>query len=288
MAGFANWLAYSQVRRVIMMAAMFPLPVLGILSSAIIAMTAQQRGWQKALAEMLFALALLTAMSLLVGLPVTATAFAAMNWGLLLVLGSIVGATRSLTLATQVAVILGLAALLGMRLVLGDPVEFWTPVLEQLYADLAVDGVELQVDLRAQASIAGAALLTGTFVGGMLSLLLGSRWASVLVPQPEVQPFAELRLGYALGGLAAVAGIASILSVPADGALLILGTAFMLQGLAVVVWWSQLKMWPGGWWLGALVVMLLLPNVFVMVTILLAAVGFVDNWYDLRRTSWKL
>jgi hypothetical protein len=228
-------------------------------------------------------------MSLFVGLDFVAVlALAAVNWGVLLILGAVVGATRSITLAVQVAVVTALVVLLGMQVVLGDQVAFWTPVLEKLYGDLAADGLNVEVDIAAQAGIASAALIAGTFVGSMISLFLGSRWASSVVPQPEVQPFAELRMGYALGLLAAAAGIGVLLSVPTGGVLLIFGVAFMLQGLAVVAWWSQLRMWPGGWWLGVLVVMLIVPSLFVLVTMSLATLGFVDNWYGLRRTSFKL
>ena len=78
------------------------------------------------------------------------------------------------------------------------------------------------------------------------------------------------------------------MSLPTGGAVLLLGTAFMFQGLAVLIWWSRMWAWPGGWWLGLLVVMMLLPSIFVLVTMSLATVGFIDNWYGLRRTAFKL
>jgi hypothetical protein len=288
-AAIAHWLAASQARRIVFMATLFPFPFMGPVSSAIVAMTAQTGGVNRALTECVYALALLAGMAWIVGLELPLVlGSAGLSWGIVLLMGAIVGQTRSFTLAVQAAVMLALGALLVLPVVLGDPVSFWTPILERIYADLAADGFSIEVDIEAQAGITGAALITGAFVGVLLSMLLGARWANVVAPQFEVQSFAELRLGYAIGGLAALAGLAGLVNLPTGGAVLLLGTAFMFQGLAVLIWWSRMLAWSGGWWLGLSLAMLILPSILVLVTMSLATVGFIDNWYGLRRTSVKL
>ena len=71
--------------------------------------------------------------------------------------------------------------------------------------------------------------------------------------------------------------------VPCSGALLIFGAAFMFQGMAVVAWWAHGLGWPKGWWIGLCIPPILLPDFLIIEAALLSALGFVDNWYDLRR-----
>ncbi len=284
MAAFAQWLAALRIRRVVFMAAFFPLPFFGLVSSAIVAMNAQLRGGYHALTDCLLALALLVAMAAFAGLDLgLVVGAAAFSWFVMAGLGNIVVSTRSLTLAIQGAVMLALIALLGLELAIGDAVAFWSPVLEKAYTDLAAQGVDIQVDIASQAEITGAAIVAGTLIGTLLSLLLGTSWARAVNSELVAQPFAELRLGYVIGGLAALTGLAVVFGLPTAGALLVFGTAFVFQGIAVLAWWAGQLEWPGGWWIGLLVVAVLLPQIFVLVVMLLATVGFVDNWYGLRR-----
>jgi len=266
------------------MAALFPLPFFGLVSSGIVAMNAQLRGGYDALADCALALMLLAVMAGFVGLDFgLVMGAAALSWLIMAGLGNIVAATRSMTLAIQASVVLALLALLGLELIIGDPVRFWSPILEQAYADLAAQGVDIQVDIASQAKITGAALVAGTLIGTLLSLLLGSAWARAVKPDLAVQPFAELRLGYVIGGLAALSGLGVMFDWSSAGALLVFGTAFMFQGIAVLAWWAGRFNWPAGWWLGLLAVAVLLPQMFVLLIMVLATVGFVDNWYGLRR-----
>ncbi|MEC9376346.1 MAG: hypothetical protein VYA80_08280 [Pseudomonadota bacterium] len=270
------------------MAALFPLPFLGIVGNCIPAMTGQLFGFRQALIESFLALGLLAVTATFIGVEISSIlGLAIISWGILLILGNLVGRTRSMTLAIQGCVVLALSVLLIFQILLGDPQSFWQPILESIYSDLAVQGLNIDIDINAQAAIASSALITGMLIGTLFSLLLGSRLASIIAAHPEVEPFSELRLGYFIGSLAVFVALASIFSMPTSGALLLFGTAFMFQGVAVLIWWSKLKSWPSLWWLGLIALALILPSMFLLITITLSIVGFIDNWYGLRRQDYK-
>ncbi len=75
------------------------------------------------------------------------------------------------------------------------------------------------------------------------------------------------------------------LGVNLDGALLVFGAGFALHGLSVLSYWGRHRGWFRGWWLGQLILPVLLPQLMLVEASLLAAIGFVDNWFDLRRAG---
>ncbi|MCP4001318.1 MAG: hypothetical protein GY727_10455 [Gammaproteobacteria bacterium] len=281
---FATWLAAQRIRRVVLIAALFPLPVLGMISAAIVVMVAQVRGLRETLLDCVLALVLLAGIAWFANMeaPVLLGS-AAISWLLWVVLGTIVVRTGSLALAVQSAVIIALAGLVVFNLVIGDPVAYWGQVLEVLYADLAQQGFEITADIEQQAQLMSGIVIAGSLTGGMIALLLGSAWASHLSNGNYAQQFVELRLGYVIGGLAALAGIAGLFGFGLDGTLLIFGAAFVFHGIAVVAWWSRYRNWPGGWWIGLCILPILLPDFSIFILALLSMLGFVDNWYGLRR-----
>lgn len=281
---FAAWLVAQRIRRVVFIASLFPLPLLGMVSAAIIVMAAQVRGLRETLLDCVLALVLLAGIAWFadMDLPVLLGS-AAISWLLWLVLGTIVTRTGSLTLAVQAAVIIALAGLVIFNLAIGDPTAYWGQTLEVLYADLAKQGFEITVNIEQQAKLMSGVVIAGSLTGGIIALLLGSAWASRLSDGNYAQQFVELRLGYVIGGLAALAGVAGLFGFSFDGVLLIFGAAFVFHGIAVVAWWSRRRNWPGGWWIGLCILPILLPDFSIFILALLAMLGFVDNWYGLRR-----
>ncbi len=286
MSGFATWLVAQRARRVVFIAGLFPVPGLGLISAAVVVMVAQVKGPREALLDCVFALIVLAGMAWFSGMNVPLLlSSAAISWLLWLVLGTIVARTGSLALATQVAVLVALAGLAVFNLATNDPVAYWTEVLELLYADLATQGIVVTADIEQQARLMSGAIIAGSLTGGMIVLLLGSAWASRVLGGNFGQQFTQLRLGYVIGGLAALAGVAGLLGMGLDGALLIFGVAFMFHGIAVVAWWSRRRGWPRGWWIGLCILPILLPDLLLIEVALLAVLGFVDNWYGLRSTQ---
>ena len=285
MNGFAAWLLAQRARRVVFIASLFPLPVLGMISAAIVVMDTQIKGPREALLDCTLALLLLAGIAWFADMDTPILLGSAMvSWVLWLVLGTIVARTGSLTLAVQAAVIIALAGLVVFNLVIGDPVAYWAQVLEVLYADLAEQGLEITANIEQQARLMSGVVIAGSLTGGLIALLLGSAWASRISGGNYAQQFSELRLGYVIGGIAALMGVAGLFGFGFDGAVLVFGAAFVFHGIAVVAWWSRRRNWPGGWWIGLCILPILLPDFSIVFLALLSVLGFVDNWYNLRRT----
>jgi hypothetical protein len=283
---FAKWLAAQRVRRVVFIAVLFPLFGLGIISAAIVLMIAQVKGPREALLDCLIALVLLAGMAWFSGLEVPLlVASAAVSWAIWVGLGTLLARTGSLALAAQVLVLAAIAGLVAFNLMIEDPIVYWSQLLEAFYTDLAGQGLEVTVDIEQQAGLMSGVLLAGSLTGAMLVLLLGSSWASRVLGGNFGQQFRELRLGYVIGGVAALTGIAGLFGLDFNGALLVFGVAFMFHGIAVVAWWAVSRGWPRGWWIGLLILPVLLPELLVIGATLLSAIGFVDKWYGLRRAN---
>jgi hypothetical protein len=282
----ANWLAAQRARRVVFIAGMFPLPFLGLLSAATVVMTAELNGVKAAVTDAGLALLVLAGIAWAAGMDVPLLAVSAVvSWGVWLTLGSVAGRTGSLTLAVQTAVMLALLALAALLVIVGDPAQYWVVLLEQLYSDLLEQGLllEAEVDIARQAQFMTGLVIAGSLTGSLIGLLLGTSWAGAVRKDDPLAQFRDLQLGYVIGVLAALIAIAQLLGVDTAGAPLIFGAAFMFHGIAVVAWWANELSWPRGWWLGCCIIAILLPDLFLAVLLLLAAVGFVDNWYSLRR-----
>lgn len=276
----------QRARRVVFIAGMFPLPGLGLLSAAMLIMVAQLRGPREAIVDGILAMLLLTAIALLVGmdLPVLAVT-AGLSWLVWVGLGALQGWSGSLQLTVQVAVVVALAVLVAMLLLLDDATGYWMSVLETLYKDLAEQGVKIETDVRAQAGLMSGVVVAGSLTGSLLALCLGSSWASTVAGGDFGAQFRQLRLGLVIGVLAVVVGLAEWLGLSTSGALLVFGAAFTFQGVAVLAWWADALAWPRSWWIGLCILLILVPNFLIIGLALLSAIGFIDNWYNLRRKT---
>jgi len=244
-------------------------------------MSIQLFGAKEALNDCLLALALLTGIAIVAGGDASMLMLSAgLSWALWLLLGGLVRKTGSLTLAVQATVMLALAGLGLMLALLDDPVAYWTEMLTTIYADYDID---VPADLNEQAVLMSGVVAAASMMGAIISLLLGSSWASNVGSGTYREQFRRLRMGYFLGGLAALTGVAELFGVDLAGLLLVFGAAFMFQGISVVAWWGNLLRWPRGWWIGLCVLPILSPVFFVVVGMVFATLGFVDNWYGLRK-----
>lgn len=284
MSAFATWLAGHRIRRIVIIAGLFPLPLLGLVSSAVVVMAASLRGPREALIDCLASLFLLLGLGVMTGMDVQVLGVsAAVSWPVWIGLGALAGRTGSATLAVQAAVLLAVAGLLLFLAAIGDPVAYWQPILEVWYADLASQGLELQADLRQQAAMMSGALAAFALSGLLFASLLGLSWTWRITGRTLGEEFSQLRLGYVIGLLAAAAGVLALVGMPLNGALLIFGVAFAFQGAAVLAWWARKLDWPKSWWLALVILPLVFLSVLALELALLAALGFVDNWFSLRQ-----
>jgi hypothetical protein len=129
--------------------------------------------------------------------------------------------------------------------------------------------------------VIGASVLSTLFLAVMLGL-----WLDRDVADGDWRrQFLELRLGKVLS-VGVVAAVALLLAGSVGlggGALLVLGTAFVAQGLAIVHWTAGHRSWPGIWRLAFYGPLLLGAPVAGLLLLALAIAGLVDNVFSLRR-----
>lgn len=288
---FGAWLAARRVPRVAFIAGFFQLGLFGVFSTAVVMLAAIARGWRVAVTDCLVAGVLLVGFALAAGGPWQLFAWSAGTfWPLAIGLGSLTGQFGTLTLPLQALLVLAAVLVLIFSITVGDTTAYWIGALQAMAAEFEAAGVELgSPDVLAM----WAPMMTGLMaslavISVVLALLLGSWWAAG-AGGPSLGPmFRKLRFGNVIGGAAALAGIASIAGGGqlANDLLLVLATGFVLQGLAVVHWYAKVKQWPSPLLLAVYLPMLPIlvgPVVAATMWFGVAAVGFVDNWFPLRR-----
>jgi hypothetical protein len=287
-SGFAAWVAAHRLRRVVFIAGLFPLPFTGLISAALMVLSAELKGSREATIDCLGAIGLLALMLLVTGGPqaLVLLIFAGASWGVALMLGLLVARYRSLTLAVQVAVMLVMVGLLLGMLLVDDLVSYWAAMIEPVVVDINQQGLAV-IDTAAKDAI--AEIMTGVVAFSILastviSLMLGTWWVCRIRSEDFAGMFRQIRMGYVIGVLAALAGIAAWLEVEplATNLLLLFAGGFVFHGLSVLHWYAWSKRWPRAWWLVIYMTPLLSSVLATYELVLLAALGFVDNWYDLR------
>jgi hypothetical protein len=288
MSGLAHWLLTRRPLRIVLIAAAFPLPLVNLLSSALVGLAGVARGGRTALEDAALAAVLLAALLVVSGAQWLAPALTAwLVWSAVAAAGGVAGRYGSLTPAVQLLLALVLAALLLIRLAWGDAGELWRPFLEEVLSQLAAGGATLDdVPVTALAALMSGFVAAGVLTGLVLSLLLGC-WLAAAAGGPDAGAmFRELSLGRVLAGAGALAGMGAALGVGlAAHWLLVLAAGFVFQGLAVIHWTARERRWPSLWALGLYGPLLLVAPLAALILGALASVGFMDNWYPLRRRS---
>jgi hypothetical protein len=269
------------------MVALLILPFLAIASAGIVVLVTLREGWRRAAQDVAVAMvALAAAAALMSGNWVAVLGGAAATWLMAIVVAEL-HRTGSLNLAVQATILLGLA---GAALFLWshpDPQLYWEGMLGELIAAGGAAGLEvLPQDLLPRAASVMTGVVAASIAGSAIcALCLGCWWAGES-GQPGIgDEWRELRLGRILGLIAA--GVAVLLVLgrgdSADDLALVIGSGFVLQGLAVLHWLAARRKWPTIWPWAVYLPLALVPMVGVVEVMLLAVLGLVDNSFDLRR-----
>lgn len=288
MSGLADWLAERRVSRIALIAFFFPLPLLALLSAAVAVFAVGVRGWRVAAEDCAAALLLLAGGTAVAGgYWLEISLGAALTWAVSIALAYLRKA-GSLTLAVQTAVLLGLAGAVTFSLWSRDPQAYWEEVLQDLTGRAKTAGIEIgPPDLVPGAAQMMTGMMAASAVASSIAaLLLGCWWAGRAGGRSIAAEFCELRMGKVLGLLAGVVGLLFLTAArpTADDLVLVLGTGFVLQGLAVIHWHGTRREWPKGWPLLLYMPLALLPALAATELLLLALLGLVDNGYSLRRS----
>lgn len=280
----------SQATLVAAVSAMLSLivPLVGLISSAAIALVTLRKGADEGLVVGAFAgfaggLLAFTAL----GSPLPAVGFVLMLWLPVWVLGLVLRQTRSLALTVQVAALFGLLVVAGIRLFAADPATYWVELLEPVRRSLVGSSV-IDATVSERLVVQAARWMTGAFAATfcfqlLLALLIGRWWQALLYnPGGFGAEFRALRMrsevAYSALGLAAVV-LLSDGAMWATELLLLLAPLFFLQGVAIVHNLAHAYSAHRGWLIGFYGLLLL---VMPYAEILVAGFGFLDNWVDLR------
>jgi hypothetical protein len=292
-SGIGAWLAKRRVPRVALIGGLMPLGLMGLFSAAIVVSIANLKGWREAAMDCLIAFGILSAIVLAVGAePAQVLVGAASTWIVAVALGGLTGTYASLTLSIQAILVIAVLGLVIFALVVPDTAVFWEEFLTDFIEQIA--GLGMQVadigPLLSLAPVMSGMMAASAIVSSLLALLLGTWWASSAGGPGFREMFLQLRLGVVIGAVAALSGIASVfgMSPEAGNLLLVLSTGFVFQGFAVMHWQVVRRGWPWPFLLLGYVPFLMGPSLAVAALFMLAAVGFVDNWYGLRRTSTEV
>ncbi len=287
-SAFGFWLVDRRLVRIALIAVL--LPLFGVISAAVVVCVTVVKGWRESLADCLVALVLVVGLTVMAGEGLPQILFSSVStWGIAVLLGGLTGIYGVLTLAVQVFVLLCCIAIIGFAVLVDDPLGFWQPILSLIVEQMQL----LQVEFTdPNAIMALAPIMSGLFVAGMVAssivaLLLGCWWAGGAKGVSFRELFIGLRFGYVIGGIAAVAGIGSLLGFQplAGNLLLVAGIGFLFQGLAVVHWHVVRRSLPGVVLIPVYLPLFMGPSILILALFLYAAIGFIDNWYGLRRAK---
>ncbi|MEM9058592.1 MAG: hypothetical protein AAGD86_14025, partial [Pseudomonadota bacterium] len=256
-------------------------------SGAVLALVTLSRGLREGLLVAGFALAPIVVAYAATGATLASilTAFAS-AWLPLIALAVLLGQRGSLTLCVQATVMIVAAGIAAAVIAMGDPVPVWRAVFDDAVIPWMRDK-GLPVQVTGEALDALALQMTG-FAAAIVTLvtlahLFLARWMQSLAERPGGfgAEYRELRMGLIVGVLAGVLFTLNALVNVAviQNAAWVFIAAFYLQGLAVVH--SVVATLDAGRvWLIVLYALQLLQ--FPVLAVVLAGLGFVDNWTDLR------
>jgi hypothetical protein len=290
MRPIASWLVARPRNAVLGLAATLLLPFAHVISGALMALLVLQQGASLAAMQGLVAAVILALISLLVSAPMTQVlANAAIIWVPIILLAALMRNSRSMTLALQVAALVALVVTLAFYLVLGDPAAWWSEVLVDVATTFREMGLERHADaLSAQRDVVAGQMTTLVVLAAWTLyatvMLLGyAVWRSLPEKGPAYGRFCDLNLGRVLALTMAVSSVLAVLT-GSDWLQNLAFVAFMmfwLQGLAIIHWLHAERGLP------VLVVILayaLLPFLNALLLMTLAVVGYVDAWFDFRRS----
>ncbi len=273
------------------------IPPLSLLSSALYALVVLRKGGGEGSWVLLFAvLALGTGSALQTGNPVQGVSYGLLLWGPTWPVAVVLRESRSLTLAMETALGLGLSAVLGVYAVVSNPAALWREKMQLFLQALSQNNPEEFDPVEfGKAMDVFSHYLTGLVVGGsLLSLVLGlfiARWlqANLFNPGGFGREFVELRmhppvvyLGLACISAGVLLGEGNLEEIAwnLNGVFFVL---FILTGFSILH-----AIILGG--KGFLTLFIYLALIFILIMLkwlllLVAFLGISDPWLDWRKVA---
>lgn len=270
------------------------LPPFSYLSGATVALVTLRLGLQAGLQLALLSTVAVAALLMVLQMPPQLSGvFLLMLWLPVWALAMSLRRTALPARSIALAAVFGFMLLLGFYLAIDNPTEWWLQILRQLMEPMLqqVPEAELQQIQANMLELAGqmsGVMAAGTVASLLGCLLLGRWWQALLFnPGGFGDEFRRLRLGQRLAGVAVALILVQMLWQAGQSSgfgllrdmLMLVQVAFAVQGIAVAHALVHRTRAHRGW----LVTMYLLLVLFMgQMTLLLAIVGVVDNWFDFR------
>ncbi|MBU2570433.1 MAG: hypothetical protein KJ725_10470 [Gammaproteobacteria bacterium] len=271
------------------------IPPVSIVSSATVALVTLRRGAYEGLWVLLFASAAAAALGLLVlGGYQFALLYGLVMWSPIWIISIVLREGRHLSLAVEIAILLGAFGVLGFYLYQSSPSEFWLPMLEQMIKPMMASSPDVPVDNIEQSVHAMAHYMTGVVAAGtifslLFGLFLGRWWQSIL---------------YNPGGFRAEYLSLSTHPRLAIGSIIVIAIAWFDSGIfSEVAWNITILLFVLYTFIGAAVLHLMLsrlssgrflvPMFYVTLLIIphvmfpVAGIGLADAWLNLRNKFSK-
>lgn len=288
MRPIAAWLVARPQNAIIGLAGTLLLPFAQIISGTVMTLLVLKHGALPATVQGAIAVAILTVSSLIVSAPVSQVlGNALVVWLPVMLLASLTRRGRSLTLSLQTSVIAAIVATLAFFVVVGDPVAFWTQVLEQLSEAFREMGLAQNAAVLYEQRAAFAPQMTMLAVVSTWSLyavvLLFGYGAFRALPEQNAPfgRFCDLNFGRVLAVIMALTSVLSVVTgaVWLENLAFVSFAVFWLQGLAIVHWLhaeGRVPVWA------VVLVYALIPFLNAVAILALAVTGYADAWFEFR------
>ncbi|BDZ73231.1 hypothetical protein GCM10025856_09500 [Methylophaga marina] len=272
-------------------------PPLNYLSSGVISLTTLRMGPREGVRVILATLAVFALLAgFLVGQLWVAGLVLLTSWLPVYLVTLVLGYTRSFALSLLTASGLGILVVLLMHVFIPDTASWWQQMLRPFIDNLSQQpSWQLNAAQTEQVSIRLSGLMTGLVAAGVclnaiLGIIIGRAWQSQLYnPGAFGTEFKQLRLGKAPAVFTAVLMAMALTTfgryVPwLMDCLPVMLVVFGIQGLAIVHAIVTIKQKSKAWLITIYVLLVIMLPQMVMI---LASLGVIDQWFNLRARSEK-
>lgn len=225
--------------------------------------------------------------ALIFGAPHVAMVFALLAWLPVWIAAATLKQTVSMAASLQLMTAISLLGVIIIYTLFPEFAEFWREQFDFIVTQIASQSDELQLSELRQVEERVLALLPGLFASSilfttMLSLYLARWWQSIFYnPGGFSKEYQSLNLGNNMGLFTVGLGIAAVL-MKTDvtfSLLLVISSVYLMQGSAIMHAVFASKQLNAVWLYLVYILMLFVPHIVV----LLAFIGLVDTWIDIRR-----
>ena len=272
-------------------------PPLNYLSSGVISLTTLRMGPREGVRVILATLAVFALLAgFLVGQLWVAGLVLLTSWLPVYLVTLVLGYTRSFALSLLTASGLGILVVLLMHVFIPDTASWWQQMLRPFIDNLSQQpSWQLNAAQTEQVSIRLSGLMTGLVAAGVclnaiLGIIIGRAWQSQLYnPGAFGTEFKQLRLGKAPAVFTAVLMALALTTfgryVPwLMDCLPVMLVVFGIQGLSIVHAIVTIKQKSKAWLITIYVLLVIMLPQMVMI---LASLGVIDQWFNLRARSEK-